>query len=146
MSKLLNNPKLATIGAVLGILLILGIAGGALGNEFGGGFLGSPIANISLKAEPIFSGELFSGFAITNTMVGTWLTILVLLVLSFFATRRVSEVPRGLQNFFEVIIEFFLNLTQSIAGPEKGRRFFPLVMTIFIFVVTGGRLRPIRSQ
>lgn len=136
MSKLLSNPKLVIIVAVLGILLLLGVAGGALGNEFGGGFFGSPIANISLKAESIFSGEVFSGFSITNTMVGTWLTILVLLVLSFLATRRVSEVPRGLQNFFEIIIEFFLDLTQSIAGPEKGRRFFPLVMTIFIFVVT----------
>ena len=40
----------------------------------------------------------------------------------------------------EVLIEFFLKLAEGIAGPERGRRFFPLVMTIFIFIVAANWL------
>ena len=134
MAKLLSNPKLLTVAIVLGILFIVGLAGGALGNEFGGGFLTAPIAHIQLAAEDVTS-ELVGGFAITNTMLATWITILVLAGFAFFSTRRMSLVPRGLQNLAEAIIEGFLNLAQSVAGPENGRRFFPLAMTIFLFIV-----------
>ncbi|CAI8008293.1 ATP synthase subunit a, chloroplastic [Geodia barretti] len=68
-------------------------------------------------------------------MVTAWITIVVLLVISFFATRRMSEVPTGLQNLVEVFIEFFLDLCERIAGAQRARRFFPLVMTIFLFIM-----------
>ena len=140
MSNLLRNPRIVTVFVVLGILFLVGLAGGALGNEFSGGFIGSPIPHLQLAAESITSEELFPGFELTNTMVATWLTILILVVLSFLATRRMKEVPRGLQNLFEVVIEFFLNLAESVAGPTRARRFFPLVMTIFIFIMSANWL------
>ena len=96
------------------LIFVISVAGGVLGDKFGGGFLGAPIAHIQLPAEPLHEEELFPGFKVTNTML----------------------VPRGLQNFFEAIIEFFMELATSIAGPEKARRFLPLSMTIFIFIVT----------
>ncbi|MFQ5934550.1 MAG: F0F1 ATP synthase subunit A [Dehalococcoidia bacterium] len=136
MSKLLRSPKALTILIVLGIVLIISLAGGALGSEFGGGFLGSPLAHIQLPAESLTSNPLFLDFSITNTMVATWIAIVVLLVISFFVTRRMSDVPRGLQNLVEIIIEAFLNLAESVAGPGRARRFFPLVITIFLFIVT----------
>ena len=140
MSKLLKSPKaLVAIAAVL-IIFVVSLAGGALGNEFGGGFLAAPILHIQLPAEPVFAEELFPGFKLTNTMVATFLTIIVLTVLSYFATRRMTEVPTGLQNLFEAIIEFFSDLASSIAGPENGRRFLPLALTIFIFIVTSNWL------
>jgi F-type H+-transporting ATPase subunit a len=136
----LKSPKILFALLVVGAVFVVSLAGGALGNEFGGGFLGSPLANIELAAEPISADPLFLDFEITNTMVATWITILVLVVVSFFATRRRSEVPTGLQNFVEVIIEFFLNLAESVAGPERARRFLPLVLTIFLFIVTANWL------
>ena len=140
MSKLFKSPKtLVILMAALG-LFFLSVAGGALGNEFNGGFLGAPIAHIQLPAEPVLEDELFPGFELTNTMITTWLTIVVLIVLSFLATRRMTEVPTGLQNLFEALIEFFSDLATSIAGPEKGRRFLPLALTIFIFIVTANWL------
>ena len=135
MSTLLRKPKTLAILIIAGIVFVVSLAGGALGNEFGGGFLGSPIAHIQLPAERIASGELFPGFQVTNTMIATWLTILVLVTISYFATRRITEVPTGLQNIVEVFVEFFIALCESIAGPEKARRFLPLVMTIFLFVM-----------
>ena len=140
MSALLRRPKLLVAIVALGVAVIVGLAGGALGNEFGGGFLGSPIANLQLAAEDVTPNELFLGWSITNTMLATWLTILVLAVLSFLATRRMKEVPTGLQNFFEAFIEFFVDLAESVAGPKQARRFLPLVMTIFMFIVAANWL------
>ena len=123
------------------LIFVISVAGGVLGDKFGGGFLGAPIAHIQLPAEPLHEEELFSGFKVTNTMLTTWAAILVITTLSFFATRRMNDVPRGLQNFFEAIIEFFMELATSIAGPEKARRFLPLSMTIFIFIVTANFIK-----
>ena len=140
MARLLSSPKALTVLIISGIIFIVSLAGGALGNEFGGGFLSSPIAHIQLSAEAITEDPLFLDFEITNTMITTWITIVVLVLISFFATRRMRDVPRGLQNLVEVITEFFLNLAESVAGPAKARRFLPLVMTIFLFIVTANWL------
>ena len=40
----------------------------------------------------------------------------------------------------EAVIEFFLNLAESVAGAEKARRFLPLVLTIFLFIVAANWL------
>ena len=136
MSRLLTNPKALAVVVFLAGLFVLGVIGGALGNEFGGGFLGSPIAHIQLPAENITAKPLIGDFYVTNTMVATWAAILVIALLSFLATRKVQEVPGRLQGMMESVLEFFLSLAESVAGPEKARRFFPLVMTIFLFIVT----------
>ena len=133
---MLSNPKALTILLVVVAILVISVAGGALGNEFGGGFLGSPIAHIQLPAEPVLANQLFPGFYLTNTMVTTWLAIIVLVAVSLLATRRMREVPTGLQNLVEVFVEFFMNLSESIAGAGKARRFLPLVLTIFLFIMT----------
>jgi F-type H+-transporting ATPase subunit a len=136
VSSLLTNPKALAVVIVLGGLFVLGVIGGALGKEFGGGFLGSPIAHIQLSAENVAENPIVGDFHIKNTMVATWAAILVLALLSFLATRKVEEVPGRLQGLLEAVLEFFLSLAESVAGPERARRFFPLVMTIFLFRVT----------
>ncbi len=136
MSRLLTNPKALAVAVFLAGLFVVGLLGGALGNEFGGGFLGSPIAHIQLPAENITAKPIVGSFYVTNTMVATWSAILVIALLSYLATRNVKEVPGRLQGLMEAVLGFFLSLAESVAGPEKARRFFPLVMTIFLFIVT----------
>ena len=131
---MLSNPKTLAILIIALIAFVVSLLGGALGNAFGLGFLGAPLAHIQIPAEPFIPAKIF-GFTLKNTMVTAWITIVVLLVISFFATRRMSEVPRGLQNLVEVFLEFFLDLCERIAGPDRARRFFPLVMTIFLFIM-----------
>ncbi len=132
---MLSNPKTLAILIIALIAFVVSLLGGALGNAFGLGFLSAPLAHIQIPAEPVIAGDIFPGFKLTNTMVTAWITIVVLLVVSFFATRRMSEIPTGLQNLVEVFIEFFLDLCERIAGAERARRFFPLVMTIFLFIM-----------
>ena len=131
---MLSNPKTLAILIIALIAFVVSLLGGALGNAFGLGFLGAPLAHIQIPAEPFIPAKIF-GFTLKNTMVTAWITIVVLLVMAFFATRRMSEVPRGLQNLVEVFLEFFLALGERIAGGERARRFFPLVMTIFLFIM-----------
>ena len=141
MSGLLGNPKLLAILIIAGIVFLISLAGGALGSAFGFGFLSTPIASIQIPAEPFLPGKILDlpgtafDFTLMNTMVTAWISIVVLAVISYFATRNISEVPRGMQNLMEVFIEFFLNLAESIAGKERARRFFPLVMTIFLYIM-----------
>jgi F-type H+-transporting ATPase subunit a len=50
-------------------------------------------------------------------------------------------VPRsGIQNIFEAALEGFYNVVTGIAGDANGRRFFPLVATIFFFILVSNWL------
>ncbi len=97
-----------------------------------------PFPFISIKPENL-AKELFplgplGDFNLTNTIFSSWVAIAVIFILAYFTTRKLGLVPRGLQNFVEAVLSWLLGLVDSIAGP-KGRRFFPLVATIFIFVI-----------
>jgi F-type H+-transporting ATPase subunit a len=66
----------------------------------------------------------------------TWVFMLVLIGLAGAASRGITLVPRGLQNFFEVVLEQFLGMIDDVIGPE-GRRYLPLIATIGLFVLSG---------
>jgi F-type H+-transporting ATPase subunit a len=87
----------------------------------------------SLKAEDLF---VFGPVAITNSMVMTWLAMALLV----FIARRVSQdlrvVPSGLQSVVEYTLQFLLNLVEGSGSGKAGRRFFPLIATIFLFIIT----------
>jgi F-type H+-transporting ATPase subunit a len=90
-----------------------------------------PRPEIVLAAEHVF--DIF-GFPITNTILATWLTMLVLVIVSLLATRDMKLIPTGLQNLVEMIIETFYNFVESIAG-DKARQLFPMVATLFFFIL-----------
>jgi len=64
----------------------------------------------------------------------TWLIIVVLALLSVLATKALTAVPGGLQNFMEVIIGGIENMVVETMG-EHGRPFFPLIATLAIFIL-----------
>jgi F-type H+-transporting ATPase subunit a len=59
----------------------------------------------------------------------------VLLVVAFVATRRLQLVPRGSQNFMEVVLEQFVNELEETIG-HGGRRYLPLIATLGLFILT----------
>ena len=95
------------------------------------------IPHFELAAEAVFSPF---GIPITNTMIAAWLTILVMGGISYAATRKMRLVPQGLQNILEAGIEVLMNFVDNIAGKEYGRKFFPVVATIFIFIIANAWL------
>lgn len=76
-------------------------------------------------------------FPVTNTLLCTWLIILglIILVFGFMRNKRHQQlVPSGFQNFMEWAVESLQNLVEGVSGKVKGRKFFPLVATLFIFI------------
>ena len=63
----------------------------------------------------------------------------LLALFSFLATRRLNILPGGFQNVMEVIIEGFDNLVTETMGPE-GRKFFPLIATLGLYILTSNLL------
>jgi F-type H+-transporting ATPase subunit a len=88
--------------------------------------------HISLAAEHIFT---LWGVPITNTLLTQWVVIAVLVIIAVFAGRKPSLVPGKLQNFFEMVFEFVLGYMEQILGTRAHAvRFFPLIITIFLFI------------
>jgi len=69
----------------------------------------------------------------------TVLVMIFLAVCSFLATRRVSIFPGRLQNVMEVVISGIDSLITDTMGHE-GRKFFPLIATIGLFILTSNLL------
>ncbi|NOX33478.1 MAG: F0F1 ATP synthase subunit A [Deltaproteobacteria bacterium] len=65
-----------------------------------------------------------------------WLCMIILIFFGWLAGKSVSMVPKPAQNVFEVLISGLEEFTVSITG-EEGRKSFPLVLTIFLFVLLG---------
>lgn len=64
----------------------------------------------------------------------TWLVMLILIVLGWVGTRKLSLVPKGVQNFLEIMVGGMEDFIVSNMG-EHGRSVFPLLMTLFIFIL-----------
>lgn len=62
-----------------------------------------------------------------------WLLLVFLTALAFLATRRLQIYPGRLQNVLEVIISGFDSLLNEVMG-HNGRRYFPLIATLGIFI------------
>ncbi len=72
----------------------------------------------------------------TNTFVLTLLISAGLMLFSMRFFRKLQLVPGRLQSALEAIFEGFWNLVVEVSGSERlARKFFPLVATIFFFVL-----------
>ena len=96
------------------------------------------MTEISLKAEQI--GQIL-GFPITNTLLMSWIAMLVIGVFFLFGARRLKKVPTGAQNLLEALYEGFLSFMDLVTGKRAhSEKFFPLVFTFFIFILTSNWL------
>lgn len=99
---------------------------------------------ISLKAAgPMEQFEIvpiiplnFGGIDISVTNSALWMVICIAAIMVFFflATRRAGLIPNRIQASAEVLYEFISDLVRDTIGPE-GRKFFPYVFTLFIFIL-----------
>lgn len=65
-----------------------------------------------------------------------WLAMIILIVLGWLGGKSVSMVPKTIQNIFELVISGLEEFMVGITG-EEGRKSFPLLLTIFLFVLLG---------
>ena len=75
------------------------------------------------------------GFIITNTLLSSWIASIVLVLVFAFGARRARLVPGRFQNFCEIVIEALLRFVEGVVGRQRSRLLFPMIATIFLFVV-----------
>ncbi len=88
--------------------------------------------HVSIKPETLFS---VGPFDFTNAFLTMLLVMGFLLILGIYVARNLTLVPTGGQSVFELTAEFILGLVESSAGKSTGRRIFPLIGGLFIFII-----------
>ncbi len=78
---------------------------------------------------------LGTNFVITNTLLSCWIASALLVLLFVLGARKASLVPGRLQNFVEIVIEALLRFVEGTVGPNRSRMLFPVIASIFLFVV-----------
>ena len=75
------------------------------------------------------------GIPVTNSIFTAWVVIALLVLCAYLSTRTMRSNPTGAQNFWELIIELWVGVTEQTMGRRRGRRFMPLVATAFLFIL-----------
>ncbi len=163
-SGALAKRLLLLAGAGLAVLMMVGLAVGAVGTAIrdkdADPFLEQP--KIHLPPQPVFpasSRAEFLGvaeaegeggpeeeheeinplgigeFAVTSTLMSSWFVTIILVLFFVLAARKRSLIPGRLQGIVEALFEGVLGFCTSVLGPEMARKAFPVVATIFFFVL-----------
>jgi F-type H+-transporting ATPase subunit a len=153
---------LVAVGLGMVSLLVAGFVFGAIGSAMFGTdqFLDKP--EIHLPPQPVFpaatrdehlgltgAGDHGDGaaeeahskplgmtqIAVTNTLLASWFATIVIILFFVLAARKKSLVPGRLQGLVEVLFEGVLGFCGSVLGSDMARKAFPIVATIFFFVL-----------
>jgi F-type H+-transporting ATPase subunit a len=97
--------------------------------------MGDPIHQFQLKS--LFSLGHIGPYEIVFTQSALFMLVALLLTaaLMLIPTRQRALVPGRVQSIAEISYEFVANTIHSTAGKE-GMKFFPLVFSLFIFILT----------
>jgi F-type H+-transporting ATPase subunit a len=90
-----------------------------------------PAPHVALSGEPIFED---GPWWLTNSILTTIIVDVILILLALLTRFSMKQVPSGLQNFMEWVVETLYGLAESVAGKNAGK-FFPWAVTIFLFVI-----------
>ena len=87
------------------------------------------------------TAEVLPGVVLNmQTIYMSWLTMIIVAVVVFAATRRVEAIPSGIQNFVEMFIEWLDKLMDANLGIEGRRMATPFVITLFLYIFVGNEL------
>src|SRR3989338_4392866 len=79
----------------------------------------------------------FFGIPITNTLLMSWIVVVLLVVVCFLVGNRLKLIPSRIQLLFEWLVEFVYDyIAEILESRELARKFFPFLTTIFLFVFT----------
>lgn len=90
------------------------------------------LPDIRIPADPLYPG---APQFLTNTLLLSIISGAIVIVFFLIATRKPKIIPGRLQNLIEWIFQGLLNLCEEVAGKENGRRFFPIVASMFLYIL-----------
>lgn len=90
-----------------------------------------PPPHVALSGEQIFpDGPTW----LTNSILMTLIVDVILIVLALATRFSLKEIPGGLQNMMEAVIETLYGLAESVAG-KNAAKFFPWAATLFMLII-----------
>ena len=169
----LAKKLLLVSGVGLVVLLLVGMAVGAIGSAIlpGDSFLTKP--EIHLPPQPIFPASVrnqqlgysssqgqetgdhgavsgqdpaqgaeahiaplsITKFSVTNTLLSAWFATIVIVLFFVLGARKKSLVPGRFQGLVEILVEGALSSCSGVVGSEMARKVFPVIATMFFFVL-----------
>jgi F-type H+-transporting ATPase subunit a len=72
---------------------------------------------------------------IPHNVTHAFLASIILIIVALVIRSSIRLVPKGVQNFIEVVTEAMLNLVEENIGHHWGKTLFPLICTIFMFIL-----------
>jgi F-type H+-transporting ATPase subunit a len=89
--------------------------------------------HISLAAETLF---MIGPIHFTNSMLMMFIAMIAVFLFLRSVAAKAKLVPSGrLQNLGEAAVEALLGLVEGVAGKDLGRRIFPLIASLFLFIL-----------
>lgn len=94
--------------------------------------------HVAIAAEQLGT---FLGIPITNTLVTSWAVILLLTLVAVFTRKRLKLIPGRFQTLIEEMVAYVYDYVTEVLGTrELARRYFPFLMTIFLFFFVSNML------
>ena len=98
----------------------------------------SPLAQFEIKTlVPLEFGGIDASF--TNSSLFMVATVVVVSLFLILAMRRAALVPGRWQSMAELSYVFVANVMKDTVGSE-GRKYFPFIFTVFMFILFGNLL------
>lgn len=73
---------------------------------------------------------------VTNALFTSWIVVGVIVIFALVLKFKIKQVPRGIQNFFEFVIDGAMSLSDQVTGDRKiSEKAFPFVFPVFIFIL-----------
>ncbi|MBQ2644916.1 F0F1 ATP synthase subunit A [bacterium] len=69
-----------------------------------------------------------------DTLITMWITMGLLIIASFIMTRKLSIIPSKTQTVAEIIMNYFIGLTDNMG--KEGKKHVPLLATLFLFIIS----------
>ncbi|WP_116598265.1 F0F1 ATP synthase subunit A [Primorskyibacter marinus] len=102
-----------------------------------GGLVFHPMDQFIVK--PLFGDGAVGMFTITNVTLWMAIAVLAIVGLMVLATSRRGVIPSRGQSIAELAYGFVYKMVEDVAGKD-GVKFFPYIMTLFMFIVTANFL------
>ena len=113
------------------------------GEVEGGGFNIHPMDQF--QVEPLFGGGAVHWYTLTNATLWMALTVLAVAAMMVLGARGRALIPSRAQSAAEVTYGFVHRMITDIAGKE-GAKYFPYIMTLFMFILFSNLLSLIPSS
>ncbi len=97
-----------------------------------GGLVFHPMDQFIVK--PLFGDGAISWYTPTNVTLWMGLSVLAIFALMVLGTRGRAIVPSRMQSVAELAYGFIYKMVEDVAGKD-GVRYFPYIMTLFLFIV-----------